>query len=58
MQVKYDLVGEVARRARITRRSAAEILAGMSAYKFRLFQDNPEEFISKVPMPLWTRRPP
>lgn len=48
VQVKYDLVGEVARRARITRRSAAEILAGMSAYKFRLFQDNPEEFISKV----------
>lgn len=48
VHVKYDLIGEVARRARITRRSAAEILAGISAYKFRMFQDNPEEFIVKV----------
>lgn len=48
VHVKYDLIGEVARRARITRRSAAEILAGISAYKFRMFQDNPEEFIAKV----------
>ncbi len=48
VHVKYDLIGEVARRASITRRSAAEILAGISAYKFRMFQDNPEEFIVKV----------
>ena len=48
VHVKYDLVGEVARRAHITRKSAAAILSGMSKYKFRLFQDNPEEFIAKV----------
>lgn len=48
VHVKYDLVGEVAGRAHITRKSAAAILAGMSKYKFRLFQDNPEEFIAKV----------
>lgn len=48
VHVKYDLVGEVAQRAHITRKSAAAILSGMSKYKFRLFQDNPEEFIAKV----------
>ena len=48
VNVKYDLVGEVAARAHITRKSAAAILSGMSAYKFRMFQDNPEEFIAKV----------
>ena len=48
VHVKYDLVGEVAGRAHITRKSAAVILSGMSKYKFRLFQDNPEEFIAKV----------
>lgn len=48
VNVKYDLVGEVAARAHITRKSAAAILSGMSAYKFRMFQDNPEEFIVKV----------
>ncbi len=48
IRVRYDLVGEVARRAGITRRSAAAILSGMSALKFRLFRDNPEEFIAKV----------
>lgn len=48
VHVKYDLVGEVAGRAHITRKSAAAILSGMSKYKFRLFQDNPEEFIAKV----------
>lgn len=48
VHVKYDLIGEVARRARITRRSAAGILAGINEYKFRMFQENPEEFIVKV----------
>lgn len=48
VHVKYDLVGEVSKRASITRKSAATILSGMSEYKFRLFQDNPEEFIAKV----------
>lgn len=48
VHVKYDLVGEVAERAHITRRSAAAILSEISPLKFRLFQQNPEEFIAKV----------
>lgn len=46
--VTYDLLGEVARAATITRRSAAHILAGISPHKFALFRQNPEEFIAKV----------
>lgn len=48
IHVKYDLVGEVAKRATITRRSAARILSEMSPVKFALFKENPEEFIAKV----------
>ncbi len=46
--VTYDLLGEVASAAQITRRSAAAILKGISPVKFRMFRDNPEEFIAKV----------
>lgn len=46
--VTYDLLGEVAQAATITRRSAAHILAGISPHKFALFRQNPEEFIFKV----------
>ena len=46
--VTYDLLGEVAEAARITRRSAAAILKGIAPAKFRMFRDNPEEFIAKV----------
>lgn len=46
--VTYDLVGEVAQAAVITRRSAAAILAGISPLKFDMFRQNPEEFIAKV----------
>ncbi|MGL5174342.1 MAG: hypothetical protein ACRC75_10845, partial [Olsenella sp.] len=46
--VSYDLVGEVAQAAVITRRSAAAILAGISPLKFDMFRQNPEEFIAKV----------
>lgn len=48
IHVKYDLVGEVSKRAKITRRSAAKILAEISSIKFALFKENPEEFIAKV----------
>lgn len=48
IHVRYDLVGEVAKRAKITRRSAARILSKMSSVKFALFKENPEEFIAKV----------
>lgn len=46
--VAYDLVGEVAERARITRRSAAAILAGIAPDRFNMFRMNPEEFIVKA----------
>lgn len=46
--VTYDLLGEIASAARITRKSAAVILKGIAPVKFRMFRDNPEEFIAKV----------
>lgn len=46
--VKYDLIGQVAKGANITRRTAAKILQGMQQGKLALFRNNPEEFIRKV----------
>ncbi len=46
--VAYDLVGEVADKARITRGSAASILAGIAPDRFAMFRVNPEEFIVKT----------
>lgn len=46
--VKYDLIGQVAKGANITRRTAAKILQGLRPKKLDLFRNNPEEFIRKV----------
>ena len=46
--VKYDLVGKIAEGAKLTRRSAAKILAGIRPYTFAMFKNNPEEFITKA----------
>ena len=46
--VKYDLIGQVAKGANITRRTAAKILQGLRPAKLGLFRNNPEEFIRKV----------
>ncbi len=46
--VKYDLIGQVAKGANITRRTAAKILQGLRQAKIALFRNNPEEFIRKV----------
>ena len=46
--VTYDLLGDVARGASITRRCAASILKGIRGDKFRMFAANPEQFIAKV----------
>ncbi len=46
--VKYDLIGQIAKGANITRRTAAEILKGLSGPKLEQFRNNPEEFIRKV----------
>ena len=47
-QVTYDLVGKIAEGTKLTRRSVARILGGISPAKFSMFQNNPEEFIAKA----------
>ncbi|MDE5970783.1 MAG: restriction endonuclease subunit R, partial [Muribaculaceae bacterium] len=46
--VKYDLIGQIAKGANITRRTTAKILQGLRPAKLALFRNNPEEFIRKV----------
>ena len=46
--VKYDLVGEIARGATLTRRTVVEILKRLGPQKLAMFQNNPEEFIRNV----------
>lgn len=46
--VKYDLLGEIAQAAVITRACAARILGGIKQEKFAMFGINPEQFIAKV----------
>ncbi len=45
--VPYDLVGDIAKGARLTRRSVVKILKGIGM-KALLFKNNPEEFICNV----------
>ena len=46
--VAYDLVGDIARGARLTRRTVVEILQGLNPSKMVLFKNNPEEFIRNI----------
>lgn len=46
--VKYDLIGKIAGGVKLTRRTAARILAGIQPHIFAMFQNNPEEFITKM----------
>ena len=46
--VKYDLVGDIAKGARLTRRTVVAILKRINMDKLYLFKNNPEEFIRKV----------
>ena len=46
--VKYDLVGEIARGATLTRRTVVEILKKLTPSTMVKFQNNPEEFIRNV----------
>jgi type III restriction enzyme len=46
--VKYDLVGDIARGATLTRRTVVRILDGIHRQKLYLFKNNPEEFIRNV----------
>ena len=47
-QTKYDLVGEIAKGATLTRKTVVNILQRINPAKFVMFKNNPEEFISKV----------
>ncbi len=46
--VSYDLIGEIAEQAQLTRRTVAAILKGISVAVFGRFKANPEAFISKA----------
>ena len=46
--VKYDLIGEIAESAQLTRRTVGEILKGLDLPVFNQFRDNPEDFIAKA----------
>lgn len=45
---KYDLVGEIAKKTSLTRRTSAQILYEIRNDKFGMYYHNPEEFIRKV----------
>ncbi|PWQ97871.1 type III restriction-modification system endonuclease [Leucothrix pacifica] len=46
--VKYDLLGKISDGTKLTRRTVASILQGMSERAFLQFKMNPEDFISKA----------
>ncbi|MCH3995419.1 MAG: DEAD/DEAH box helicase family protein [Prevotella sp.] len=46
--VEYDLVGEIARGATLTRRTTVRILKDIQPVKQMMFRNNPEEFIRNV----------
>ena len=46
--VKYDLVGQIGSRTKLTRKTVIAILQGISEVKFNLFQKNPESFIARI----------
>lgn len=46
--VTYDLIGKIAEGAKLTRRTVAAILEGIRPTTFAMFQNNPEEFITKA----------
>lgn len=45
-QVKYDLLGEIAEKTQLTRRTAGAILSGVKANTFAMYAQNPEQFIT------------
>ena len=46
--VKYDLLGYIAEKTKLTRRTVATILSKISPAKFLLYRANPEEFLAKT----------
>lgn len=46
--VKYDLLGEIAEKTQLTRRTCAAILMGITPATFAKFKQNPEQFITEA----------
>jgi type III restriction enzyme len=46
--VKYDLLGEIAEKTQLTRRTCAAILTGINPGAFAKFKQNPEQFITEA----------
>jgi type III restriction enzyme len=46
--VKYDLLGEIAEKTQLTRRTCAAILTGINPGTFARFKQNPEQFITEA----------
>jgi type III restriction enzyme len=46
--VRYDLIGEIAESAQLTRKTVGSILKGLDLPIFNQFKDNPEDFITKA----------
>jgi type III restriction enzyme len=46
-QVKYDLIGEIAEKTQLTRRTVADLLTKVKPTTFAKFRQNPEEFITE-----------
>jgi type III restriction enzyme len=47
-QVKYDLLGEITEKTKLTRKTAAAILRGVAPGTFGKFRLNPEQFITEA----------
>mgnify|MGYP003375676117 CR=1 FL=1 len=46
--VQYDLLGEIAEKTQLTRRTCAAILTGVTPATFAKFKQNPEQFITET----------
>lgn len=46
--IKYDLIGKIAEKTSLTRKTVVNILKGIRVDKFGMYKENPEEFITKV----------
>lgn len=44
----FDLIGNIARKARLTKKTVIEIICGIDKHKFDMFKLNPEAFASQV----------
>lgn len=46
-KIRYDLIGEIAEKTQLTRRTIAAILKGIESLTFSLYRRNPEQFITR-----------